>query len=81
MKKYIFLIILMGFTTMSFAQNSVSGTIKNENNETISNVEISVSDAAIQTKSNEKGQFEIKNLPIAKLNLKPFLSEIKNKKF
>jgi iron complex outermembrane receptor protein len=69
MKKYIFLIILMGFTTMSFAQNSVSGTIKNENNETISNVEISVSDAAIQTKSNEKGQFEIKNLPIGKLIL------------
>ncbi len=47
MKKYIFLIILMGFTTMGFAQNSVSGTIKNQNNETISNVEISVSDAAI----------------------------------
>ncbi|MBC5835569.1 TonB-dependent receptor [Flavobacterium sp. F372] len=66
MKKYIFLIILMGFTTMGLAQNSVSGTIKNRNNETISNVEISVSDAVIQTKSNEKGQFEIKNLPIGK---------------
>lgn len=59
----------MGFTTMGFAQNSLSGTIKNQNNEVIPNVEISVSDAAIQTKSNEKGQFEIKNLPIGKLNL------------
>lgn len=69
MQKYIFLIILMGFTTMGFAQNSVSGTIKNQNNETISNVEISVSDANIHTKSDENGQFEIKNLPIGKWTL------------
>ena len=69
MQKYIFLIILMGFTAMGFAQNSVSGTIKNKNNETISNVEISVSDANIQTKSDENGQFEIKNLPIGKWTL------------
>ncbi|MES2863841.1 MAG: TonB-dependent receptor [Bacteroidota bacterium] len=69
MKKYIFLIILMGFTTMGLAQNSVSGTVKNENNEAVSNVEISVSDNNIQTKSDEKGQFEIKNLPIGKLTL------------
>ena len=69
MQKYIFLIFLMGFTTMGFAQNSVSGTIKNQNNETVSNVEISISDANIQTKSNEKGQFEIKNLPIGKWTL------------
>lgn len=69
MQKYIFLILLMGFTTLGFAQNSVSGTIKNQNNEPISNVEISVSDAATQTKSNDKGQFEIKNLPIGKLIL------------
>jgi iron complex outermembrane recepter protein len=69
MQKYIFLIILMGFTTMGFAQNAISGTIKNQNNEVISNVEISVSDANIQTKSNEKGQFEIKNLPIGKWTL------------
>ena len=69
MKKYIFLIIMMGFTIMGFAQNSLSGTIKNQNNEPISNVEISVSDANIQTKSNENGQFEIKNLPIGKWTL------------
>lgn len=69
MRKYIFLIILMGFTTMGFAQNSISGTIKNQNNEPVSNVEISISDANIQTKSNEKGQFEIKNLPIGKWTL------------
>ncbi len=69
MQKYIFLIILMGFTTMSLAQNSISGTIKNDKNETISNVEISVSDVNIHTKSNEKGQFEIKNLPIGKWTL------------
>lgn len=69
MKKYIFLIILMGFTSLGLAQNSVSGTIKNENNETISNVEISVSDANIHTKSDDNGQFEIKNLPIGKWTL------------
>ena len=60
---------MMGFTIMGFAQNSLSGTIKNQNNEPISNVEISVSDANIQTKSNENGQFEIKNLPIGKWTL------------
>ena len=69
MQKYIFLILLMGFTAMGFAQNSISGTIKNQNNEPISTVEISISDANIQTKSNEKGQFEIKNLPIGKWTL------------
>lgn len=66
MNKYIFLIILMGFTSFGFAQNAISGTIKNQNNEPISNVEISILDATIQTKSNEYGQFEIKNLPIGK---------------
>ena len=29
---------------MGFAQNSISGTIKNQNNDLISNVEISISD-------------------------------------
>lgn len=69
MKKYIFLILLMSFTYMGFAQNSVSGIIKNDNNEAISNVEIIVSEAGIQTKSDENGKFEIKNLPIGKLTL------------
>ncbi|WP_091465856.1 TonB-dependent receptor [Flavobacterium urocaniciphilum] len=69
MKKYIFLIILMGFTAMGLAQNSISGVIKNENNEVLSNVEVLVSDAAIQTKSNENGLFELKNLPIGKITL------------
>ena len=69
MQKYIFLILLMGFTTMGFAQNAISGTIKNQNNEPVSTVEISISDANIQTKSNENGQFEIKNLPIGKWTL------------
>lgn len=69
MKKYILLIILMGFTSFSLAQNAISGTIKNQNNEPISNVEISILDATIQTKSNEVGQFEIKNLPIGKRTL------------
>ena len=55
--------------SLGFAQNAISGTIKNQNNEPISNVEISILDATIQTKSNENGQFEIKNLPIGKRNL------------
>jgi iron complex outermembrane receptor protein len=59
----------MGFTSLDFAQNAISGTIKNQNNEPISNVEISILDATIQTKSNEDGQFEIKNLPIGKRTL------------
>jgi len=69
MKKYIFLIILMGFTSLGFAQNAISGTIKNQNNEPITNVEISILDGVIQSKSNEKGEFQITNLPIGKLTL------------
>ncbi len=69
MKKYIFLIILMGFISLGYAQNTISGTIKNQNNAPISNVEISILDATLQTKSNENGQFEIKNLPIGKRTL------------
>ena len=53
MQKYIFLIFLMGFISLGFAQNAISGTIKNQNSEPISNVEISILDATIQTKSNE----------------------------
>ena len=59
----------MGFISLGFAQNAISGTIKNQNSEPISNVEISILDATIQTKSNENGQFEIKNLPIGKRTL------------
>ena len=69
MQKYIFLISLMGFISLGYAQNTISGTIKNQNNKPISNVEISILDATIQTKSNENGQFEIKNLPIGKRTL------------
>lgn len=69
MKKYIFLIILMGFTSLGFAQNAISGTIKNQNNEPITNVEISILDGVIQSTSNEKGEFQITNLPIGKLTL------------
>ena len=70
MQKYIFLIFLMGFISLGFAQNAISGTIKNQNNEPISNVEISILDATIQTKSNENGQFEIKNLIRTNFNWK-----------
>ena len=69
MQKYIFLIIMMGFISLGYAQNTISGTIKNQNNAPISNVEISILDATIQTKSDENGQFEIKNLPIGKRTL------------
>lgn len=54
---------------MGFAQNAISGIIKNHDNEAISNVEIIVSESGIQTKSDENGKFEIKNLPIGKLTL------------
>jgi iron complex outermembrane receptor protein len=59
----------MGFTSLGYAQNAISGTIKNQNNEPISNVEILILDATIQTKSNKDGQFEIKSLPIGKRTL------------
>ena len=59
----------MGFISLGYAQNTISGTIKNQNNAPISNVEISILDATLQTKSNENGQFEIKNLPIGKRTL------------
>ena len=69
MKIYIFLIFLMSYTLVGFAQNSISGTIKNQNNDLISNVEISISDANIHTKSDEKGYFNVKNIPIGKWTL------------
>ena len=50
MQKYIFLIFLMGFISLGFAQNAISGTIKNQNNEPISNVEISILDAGFVAK-------------------------------
>lgn len=59
----------MSYTLVGFAQNSISGTIKNQNYDLISNVEISISDANIHTKSDEKGYFKVKNIPIGKWTL------------
>ncbi|CCG54390.1 Probable TonB-dependent outer membrane hemin receptor precursor PhuR [Flavobacterium indicum GPTSA100-9 = DSM 17447] len=69
MKKYILLIILMGYTFMGFSQNSIQGVVKSKENEKISSAKISVSESNITSLSDENGAFELKNLPIGKLTL------------
>lgn len=69
MKKYIFLIIMMGFISLSLAQNSVFGTIKSDKNQLISNAKISVYESNNFVFSDTNGEFLLKNIPVGACTL------------
>lgn len=69
MKKYIFLIFLMSQSILTFAQNSVFGTLKSEKNQLISNAKITVYESNSYTFSNNKGEFSLKNIPLGTCTL------------
>ena len=59
---YTILLFLIG-TTFTFAQSGdLKGTVVDQNNNPLSNVNISISKTSLGTTTNAKGRFEIKNL-------------------
>lgn len=69
MKKYIFLIFLMSQSILTFAQNSVFGTLKSETNKPIINAKITVYESNSYTFSNQNGDFLLTNVPVGTCTL------------
>lgn len=69
MKKYIFLIFMMSQSVLTFAQNSVFGTLKSETNKPIINAKITVYESNSYTFSNNEGEFLLKNIPLGTCTL------------
>ena len=71
MNKFIHIIIFLIFTNNLFAQNQVSGIIKNKiTSETIPGVNIYIPEIQKGTISNENGFYSIKNLPKGKFKIR-----------
>ncbi|NLP58451.1 TonB-dependent receptor [Lutibacter sp. B1] len=62
MKKYLS-ILFLGFTLFAQAQNKISGTITNTQNEPLLGVDVYIEELHKGTSTNENGHYEIVNLP------------------
>lgn len=61
--KKIILALILGFSGLLSAQNSVSGTVTNLENKPMSNVSVYAPELHKGTKTDENGKYEFKNLP------------------
>ncbi len=61
--KNLHLVLLLGFSSFLFAQNTVSGIITNENNTPVFGAEIYIEQLHIGTTSNADGSYLLKNIP------------------
>ena len=66
--KQIYFLLLFLFSICVFSQNKVKGNVVDENSKPIGYASIYVDGSTIQTKTNEKGEFEL-NLPNGQYNL------------
>ncbi len=63
MKRTYLLLIFIGFITLSYSQNKLSGTITDEQGEPMLGVQIYSEDLQKGISSDENGHYEIKNIP------------------
>lgn len=61
--KSFFIALLLGFSIVASAQNKVIGTILDNQNKPISNVNIKISEIHKEVTSDENGKYELNNLP------------------
>lgn len=61
--KSFFIALLLGFSIVASAQNKVIGTISDNQNKPISNINISIPEIHKETSSDENGKYELNNLP------------------
>lgn len=61
--KPFFIALFLGFSIVASAQNKVIGTISDNQNKPISNINISIPEIHKETSSDENGKYELNNLP------------------
>jgi iron complex outermembrane receptor protein len=68
MQKYLYILFLIGFTTV-YSQNNLSGTITDTNNQPLYGVEIYAPQLHKGTITNEQGTYTLKNIPNGKITI------------
>ncbi len=88
MVRYLFVLALVLFSTLSFSQicKSVKGVVKNENtNRTIDELEVQLISESIEdtftTQTNDLGQFNFKNIPLGDYTFKISDDDYREKSF
>ena len=61
--KFILCALFIGYTAISFGQNKLSGTIKNDRNQSVAGANIVVPELHLETISDENGNFALNNIP------------------
>lgn len=67
--KKIFLVLVLGFTVLIQAQNTVSGTITDANNNALQGVSIYIQELQKGTHSDANGNYSLTNLPSGKVSI------------
>ena len=67
--KKILITLFVGFSALLNAQNKISGTIKDKENQPIKGVSVFVSDLHKSSSTDEKGNFSINNLPLGNIKI------------
>ncbi|WP_372773090.1 TonB-dependent receptor [Mangrovibacterium sp.] len=62
MKRMFFVLFMLGMTTFSFAQFSITGTVRNDNNEVLPGANVVLAGTYTGTVADSNGQFQLKNL-------------------
>ena len=69
MKLYIFFLFSIGFSLIAYSQNKISGKITNTQNEPLFGVEVYAEELQKGTSTNEKGYYELNNLPSSPIKI------------
>ena len=69
MKKYIVILLCIGFSISNYAQNSIKGIVTDSENNPLLGVEIHAPDIHIGTTTNENGEYELNNLPKGEIQI------------
>ena len=67
--KIITTILLLGFYSLVFGQNTLTGIITNQNNDPIFGANIYIENLSLGTTSNEYGFYQISNIPRGNHNI------------
>ncbi len=61
--KYLYLFLCLGIYTYSYSQNTITGTVTDENNTPLFGVEIYIEKLHLGTTTDENGTFELRKIP------------------
>ena len=67
--KKIILTLFVGFSALLNAQNKISGTITNKENQPINGVAVFIPDLHKSSSTDEKGNYSINNLPVGNIKI------------